>query len=108
MDLPNFLYQTDAGDIRLTGSRIGLYHVVREYQDRATAEQIALEYPTLPLVQVEQVIEFYLANRAAVDAYVREYEAELERQRAAGQHLDVDKLRARLAAIRNGQPSGDG
>ena len=103
MDLPPFLTEVQPGEIRLTGSRIGLLHVVREYKNGKSAEMVALEYPTLSLYQIEKVFEFYLANRAAVDEYVREYEAELDRLRAAGHHLDIATLRARMAAVQNGR-----
>jgi uncharacterized protein (DUF433 family) len=103
MKLPDFLTENAYGDIRLTGSRIGLYHVIREYQNGATAELIATEFPTVPLAQVYKVIGFYLENRPEVDEYVRQVEEELERQSAAGRHLDVAKLQARMAEIRREQ-----
>jgi uncharacterized protein (DUF433 family) len=95
MDLPDFLTRTKFDEIRLTGSRIGLLHIVREYKKGASAEQVALTYPTLSICQIEQVFEFYLSNRAAVDEYVREYEAEMDRLAAVHQHISIETLRAR-------------
>lgn len=82
MKLPDFLIDHPDGEIRLTGHRIGLYTVVRDYREGSSVEQIAEEYPSLELELVRAVIAFYLDNRAEVDAYVDDYRAELERQAA--------------------------
>ena len=102
MNLPHYLHSPTAGDIRIVGSRIGLYHVVQKYREGMTPAMIAEEYPTLSIFQVERAIGFYLENRSEVDDYVRDYEVELERQFAAGHRVNVDGLRARLATIQNG------
>jgi uncharacterized protein (DUF433 family) len=83
MNLPEFLVDHPDGEIRLTGHRIGLYHVVDRYQDGYSPEMLAELYPTLPLALIHKVIAFYLENQAEVDAYVAAYRAELERQEAA-------------------------
>lgn len=106
MDLPDFLHEQD-GEIRLIGSRIGLFHLVREYHNGLSAEMVALEFPTVSVYLAKQVFEFYLANRAAVDDYMRAYQAELDRHEATAHRVDWDKLRARMAATRNG-PAGGG
>jgi uncharacterized protein (DUF433 family) len=82
MNLPDFLTRDPDDEIHLTGHRIGLYTVVRCYREGRTAEQIAEEFPSLPLELVRQVLAFYHANRAEVDAYVDAYRADLERQEA--------------------------
>ena len=82
MTLPDFLTRDDFNEIRLTGHRIGLYTVVRCYREGRSAEQIAEEYPSLPLALVYKVLAFYLDNRQEVDAYVDAYAAELARQEA--------------------------
>jgi uncharacterized protein (DUF433 family) len=83
-NLPPFLNYAD-GEVRLTGHRIGLFHVVRLLEDGYTPEQIHEEYdwPPEKLGLIQQVIEFYQAHRAEVDAYVAEYQADLDRQYAA-------------------------
>ena len=70
--------------IRLTGHRIDLFHVVEKYQEGYSPEMLHEEYPTLCLELIHRVIRFYLANQAEVDAYVAETIAEVERQSAAG------------------------
>jgi hypothetical protein len=46
VQLPAFLTQLQDGDIRLTGHRIGLYHLVRHYNEGESAEMLAAPYPT--------------------------------------------------------------
>jgi uncharacterized protein (DUF433 family) len=108
MDLPDFLTRTKFDDIRLTGSRIGLLHVVRYFNQGASPEMIVARFPTLRLAHVYKVIAFYLDNRAPVEEYVLREEEELERQRATGHHLDIETLRARLEERRKAsqKPAG--
>jgi len=40
----------------MTGHRIGLYTVMRCYKEGYSAEQIAEEFPTLPLDLVQKVV----------------------------------------------------
>src|SRR5438045_1407132 len=83
MNLPELLTLDEFGFITITGHRIGLHHVVNLYNEGWSVEMIACEFDTLSLAQIHKVIAFYLDNRDAVDAYVREEEAECEKQRAA-------------------------
>ena len=57
MRLPDYLNNAD-GEIRLTGHRIGLVHVVKAYNDGNTAELIGPMFPTVPLALVHKVIAF--------------------------------------------------
>src|SRR4051794_23644349 len=82
MNLPEFLVDHPDGEIRLTGHRIGLHHVVFYYNEGYSPERLVGQFPTLPLALVHKVIAFYLENRAEVDAYVAEYDAAVERLRA--------------------------
>jgi uncharacterized protein (DUF433 family) len=99
MDLPEFLVQDAQGDIRLTGHRIGLFHVVTLYKKGYAPAMLAAEFPTLPLALIHQVISLYLANRPGVDEYVRSYQADLDRQRAqAPRGPTLSELQRRLEA----------
>lgn len=82
MDLPSYLQNAD-GEIRLTGHRIGLFHVVDRYQEGYSPEMIGEEFDTLPLALIHRVIAFYLENQQEVDVYVTNYRAELDRQETA-------------------------
>jgi uncharacterized protein (DUF433 family) len=84
MELPDFLIDHPDGEIRLTGHRIGLYTVVRDYKEGRSVREIAEEYPTLSADLIRQVIAFYEENRSQVDAYVDSCEKELMRQAALG------------------------
>ncbi len=103
MKLPEFLNERDPGEIAVTGHRIGLYSIVRDFTGGMSATDVHEEYPSLPVELIEKVIEFYLANKAEVDEYVAAYRAELERQEAVGRHLDLDKLRRRYAELYPGR-----
>jgi uncharacterized protein (DUF433 family) len=78
-----FLERNQYGEIRLTGHRIGLLHVVDRYNEGFTPEGILCEYPTLSLGLIDKTIAFYLDHQAEVDAYVATTRAEIERQAAA-------------------------
>ena len=82
MQLPDFLFDY-GGEIRLTGHRIGLYTLVRDYQEGRSVEEIAAEYPSLEPGLAQKVIDFYLANPEEVNKYVEEFRAEMERIEAA-------------------------
>lgn len=83
MNLPEFLIQDTTGEIRLAGHRIGLYTVVRSYQEGNSAEEIAAECPSLALDLVRKVIAYYLNNRTEVEGFLNAYQAELDREVAA-------------------------
>lgn len=97
-ELPEFLHWQD-GEVRLVGHRIGLHHVVREYDEGEQAEAIALRFPSLTLGQVFKVLAFYVEHREAVDAYMAQYDHELEKQRAQyPAQMTLAMLRQRLRA----------
>lgn len=99
MNLPEFLIDHPDGDVRLTGHRIGLYHVLDRYQEGYSPEMLHEEYPTLPLALIHKVIAFYLENQAKVDAYVAAYRAELEHREAVHPLSPaVQRIRERLKA----------
>lgn len=79
-NLPPFLHWKD-GEVRLVGHRIDLYHVVDRARQGETPEMIAAFFPTLSLDEVRNVIAFYHARRTAVDEYVAQAAAALQRLR---------------------------
>ena len=86
MELPEFLTRHQYGEIRITGHRIDLLHVVDLYNEGHSAEEMATEdFDTLSVELLQKVIDFYLANKAEVDAYVAACRAEIERQAAQPQ-----------------------
>lgn len=99
MELPDFLTLNEKGGIRITGHRIDLYHIVELYRDGYSAEMMHCEFPTLSLVVIYKVMAFYLENKAEVDAYVDEVEAESARLMASLPRTPtVEELRAQRLA----------
>ena len=104
MKLPEFLYESSPGEIRLTGHRIGLYTVVRLRNEGRSAEGIVDELPTLSLEHVRKVLAFAEKNREEVDRYVEEYRRELERQEAIYSRPEFwAELRERYEQMRRDQ-----
>ena len=99
MTLPDFLTEWPYGEIMLQGHRIGLYHVVYYYNEGYSAEMLACQFPTLPLALIHKVIAFYLENKLEVDEYMKQTQAEIDRQRAEGKHVDLAELRERLTKM---------
>ena len=103
MDLPGYLQHSD-GEIRLTGHRIGLFHVVDCYQEGYSSEMIGEEFPSLSLALIDRVIAFYLENKHEVDARVADYRAELDRQETAHpSSATAIEIRNRLQARLRGE-----
>jgi uncharacterized protein (DUF433 family) len=102
MDLPDFLSREPTGEIRLTGHRIGLFHLVDCYTEGYSPEMVVCHYPTLPLALVYKVFAYYLEHRSEVDAYVASCREELSRQRKENpRRIDAATLRQRLEAQRS-------
>jgi uncharacterized protein (DUF433 family) len=83
LELPDFLTRNEYGEIRLTGHRIGLIHLVDRYNEGYSPEAILCDYPALSLAVIYKTIAFYLDHEAEVDAYVAATRAEIDRQAAA-------------------------
>jgi uncharacterized protein (DUF433 family) len=99
MNLPDFLTEVPYGEIRLTGSRIGLYHVISDFNHGYSLEQLQEEFPDLSPELLNKVLEFYHQNRAEVDAYMARLEEESERQRRTWKPIDVEELKRRWRAM---------
>lgn len=85
MHLPDFLTRHEYGNIRLTGHRIDLVHVVDFSNEGHSPEQLHEEFPTLPLDLIRRTLAFCMANKKEVDAYVAHCHEEMDRQYAAYQ-----------------------
>jgi uncharacterized protein (DUF433 family) len=87
MDQPLPLATDEAGAVRVAGTRVTLDTVIAAFQDGLTAEEIAEEYPSLPLAPVYSVIGYFLDHQVEVDAYLAARE-----QRANEVRLSNEKL----------------
>lgn len=66
------------GAIRIGETRVLLELVIHAYYMGETPEGIVDSYPTLTTSDVYAVIGYYLANRAEIDAYVRQRDQQAE------------------------------
>ena len=94
--------QTDAnGVVRVAGTRVTLDSIVDAFESGGTAEEIAQQYPTVPLVDVYSVITYYLRHKPEVDAYLKEREGLAERVREEAERRSPSAgIRERLLARR--------
>ena len=89
------------GVVRVAGTRVTLDTIVDAFETGATAEEIAQQYPAVPLVDVYSVITYYLRHKPDVEAYLKGREALAKRVRE-----DVERrfpsagIRERLLARR--------
>ena len=68
----------EAGVLRVAATRVSLDSVVYAFDEGATPEEIAQDFPTLDLAAVYSVIGYYLQNRAEVEEYLEQRRARRE------------------------------
>ena len=106
MNLPDFLTETEPGEVLFTGHRIGLYHLLVYHNAGYSPERLHAQFPTLSPDLIGKALSFYEANRAGVDASLARCQAEIDRQRASTpRHFDWEELRRRMGAMK--QPGTD-
>lgn len=82
------------GVMRILHSRVTLDTLVSAFQDGATAEEIAQQYPTVSLADIYSIIGYYLRRRPEIDAYLA------RRQQAAQQVRQQNEMRLNPVGIR--------
>jgi uncharacterized protein (DUF433 family) len=98
------LEQDRDGVFRVGGTRVTLEVIVAAFADGATAEEIAQDFPSVPLPDVYAVISYYLRHRDEIEAYLNQRKLACEATRAEiGSQLDPQGIRDRLLARRKGQ-----
>ena len=96
-----------AGVFHVGTTRVTLDTVVGAFQDGATAEEIAEQYPTISLGQVYAVIAYYLTHTAEVGDYLRARELQATDVRHANERLFSSAgIRTRLLARQDERGSG--
>ena len=60
----------EAGVLRVAGTRVSLDSVVYAFDEGATPEEIAQDFPTLDLAAIYSVLGYYLQNRDEVKEYL--------------------------------------
>jgi uncharacterized protein (DUF433 family) len=93
---------TDAdGVVRVAGTRVTLDTIVGAFETGATAEEIAQQYSSVPLVDVYSVITYYLRHKPEVHDYLKNREDQAERVREeVERRFPSAGLRERLLARR--------
>ncbi|MBI3829617.1 MAG: DUF433 domain-containing protein [Planctomycetes bacterium] len=87
------------GIVRVGKTRVTLDTVVGAFQEGATAEEIAQQYPSVSLADIYAVIAYYLRRTGEVDAYLNERKKLGDAVRAENEaRSDPFGLRARLLA----------
>jgi uncharacterized protein (DUF433 family) len=69
------------GVVKVSGTRVTLDSVVETFKQGSTPDEIAESYPTVPLEDIYTIIGYYLRYWRAVEAYLREQDAEAEQVR---------------------------
>ncbi|MCY2990479.1 MAG: DUF433 domain-containing protein [Planctomycetota bacterium] len=94
--------QDEAGALRVGNSRVLLELVIQEFQDGATPETIAQQFPTLALSDVYAVIAYYLRHREEIEAYLEQRQelAQQVQERIEAAQPDLSGIRRRLLAAR--------
>ncbi len=103
--LPSCLHWSPDGEVRVSGRRIGLFHIVKAHRGLGESPAtIATNFELAPDL-IAEVLAFADQNRALVDPYVADYQAELDRQYAAYQPSPAALRIGRLVADRKAPAS---
>ena len=94
--------EVDANEVmRIAGTRVTLDTVVAAFEQGATAEEIAQQYPSLDLADVYSVISFYLRRRAEITDYLVKRQGQSQITRVENERrFDPHGIRDRLIARR--------
>lgn len=76
LELP--LRLDENGRWRVGNTRIPIETVIIAFQQGSTPEQIVEDFDVLQLAQVYQIVGYYLAHQAELDAYIAQFLAEGE------------------------------
>jgi uncharacterized protein (DUF433 family) len=87
------------GVIRVSKTRVTLDTIVTAFLEGLTAEEIAVQYPVIPLGDVYSVVGYYLHNKKKVDAYLKRREKIAEQIRKQNEsRFNTTEIRKRLLA----------
>jgi len=89
------------GVIRVSKTRVTLDTIVAAFLEGLTAEEIAVQYPVVPLADVYSVIGYYLHRKKRVNAYLKRREKIAETVRKQNEaRFGQSGIRERLLAGR--------
>jgi len=103
IEAPPVPLRTDEhGVMRVGKTRVPLDTVVFAFNQGSSPEEIVMSYPTLDLEDVYAIVNYYLHNRAEVDSYLSQREADGARIREENEkRFPPTGIRARLLARRS-------
>ena len=103
IEAPPVPLRTDEhGVMRVGKTRVPLDTVVFAFNQGSSPEEIVMSYPTLDLEDVYAIVNYYLHNRAEVDSYQSQREADGARIRKENEkRFPPTGIRARLLARRS-------
>jgi uncharacterized protein (DUF433 family) len=88
-----------AGVLRVAGTRVSLDSIIYAFDEGATPEEIAQDFPTLDLASIYSVIGYYLQNRAEVKQYLEQRKVQRdELKKQIESRFNPHGLRERLLA----------
>jgi uncharacterized protein (DUF433 family) len=91
----------EAGVLLITGTRVPLDSVIHAFNEGATPEEIAQNFPTLDLADVYAVVSYYLQNRSEVEQYLEQRKVQQEElKRELQAQFPPHGIRERLLARR--------
>ncbi len=90
--------QMDADNVlRVGNTRVTLDTVIGVFNEGASAEEIAQQYPSLHLADIYAVISYYLQQREQVEAYLTERQKQAEEVRCLNEaKFSTQGLREKL------------
>ena len=93
------LFMDQAGVLRFDGTRVSLDSVIYAFDEGATPEEIAQDFPTLDLAAIYSVIGYYLQNRAEIEQYLEQRKVQREElKKEIEARFNPHGLRERLLA----------
>ena len=91
------------GVLRVRGTRVTLETVLAAFAEGATAEEIAQQYPSIPLADVYQVIGYGLRHSSELEPYLARRRQDICDARGLNEsRWPPDGIRDRLMARRRG------
>lgn len=87
------------GVIRVSKTRVTLDTIVAAFLEGLTAEEIAVQYPVVPLADVYSVIGYYLHQKSKVESYIERREKFAQEVRKKNEErFNQSGIRERLLA----------
>jgi uncharacterized protein (DUF433 family) len=90
------------GVLRVSGTRVTVDTIVEAFEEGASAEEIASQYPVVPLSDVYAVIAYYLHHKAEISTYLgSRYDAQAKVRSALRKESGARAVREILLARRS-------